>query len=410
MLAALPVAAHAADTLTVGYSDTPTATFTVGPAPVDSAEQARVVALIEKRAAKVNPATRSGFVAINADGTLVWKARATTPLLPASTMKVVTAAVALHVLGPTWKPVTRVSFDTNTGTLTLVGGGDPSLTSARLGLLADATVETLTALGVTPTRLKIDDSLFPAPTAQPGLAPARWPHDERPVRALVVDGRRSMDAALDAGRTFDAMLTKRGLALTFKGRGTGTGLEVAAIPGLRLQSILRDMLLVSSNDYADMVFRLSALGAGHRATWADARRTAIDSLNALGVRSSGVVLVDGSGLSRNNRLTPLALADVLRVAQTETRTALLPTLLPTAGVSGTLRTRFSKAPASCVAGLLTAKTGSLHDVIALAGYAPLDDGTLRPFAILTNRVHNSAGARNAMRSQVDNLAAAFSGC
>jgi D-alanyl-D-alanine carboxypeptidase/D-alanyl-D-alanine-endopeptidase (penicillin-binding protein 4) len=406
----LPVAAQAADTLTAGTSDTPTATITVVAAPVDLVAQARVLALIQKRAAKVDASTRSGFAAVNADGTPVWKTRANTPLMPASTMKVVTATVALYVLGPTWKPITSVTFDTATGTLTLVGGGDPSLTSARLGQLANAVMETLTSTRVTPTRLKIDDSLFPAPSLQPGFSARQWPSEERPVRALVVDGRRSMDAALDAGRTFDAMLAKRGLSLPFKGRGLSSGDEVAHIQGLRLQSILRDMLWFSDNDYADMMFRLSALGAGRTASWADARLTAEESLHALGVKINGTTLVDGSGLSRDNRLTPFALADLLRIAQVDTHTAMLPTLLPTAGVSGTLRTRFAKAPASCVAGTLSAKTGSLHDVIALAGYAPLDDGSLRPFAILTNHVRNSASARNAMRVQVDNLAAAFSGC
>ena len=408
-LAALPVTAQAADTLTAITTDTPTAITIVSP-PVDPIEQARVLALIARRANKVDAPSKSGFIAVNPDGSPLWKARANVPLMPASTMKVVTAAVALHVLGPTWKPVTSVTFDSATGTLALVGGGDALLTSEQLKTLARSAIETLTATAAVPTRLVVDDSLFPAPVLQPGVTSGQQPSEERPVRALVVDRRKSNDSALDAGKRFREILAGQGVLIPFKGRAVSTGTEVAAVRGLRLQSSLNTMLVYSDNDIAEMTFRLSSIGAGRTASWADARTTAYEALGSIGVPTKPLKLVDGSGLSRNNRLTPYALAELLGIAESDDRMGILHSLLPTAGVSGTLRKRYETAPANCVQGLLQAKTGSLHDVIALAGYAPTDDGTARPFAILINNVRNSAVARNQTRAKIDALAAAFSGC
>ena len=159
-----------------------------------------------------------------------------------------------------------------------------------------------------------------------------------------------------------------------------------------------------------MTFRLSAIGAGATASWADARATAYNTLTALGVPTKSLRIIDGSGLSRSNRLTPLALATLLSRAEGDARMGIMHALLPTAGVDGTLRKRYASGPAACVQGLLQAKTGSLHDVIALAGYAPTNDGSTRSFAMIVNNVRNSIVARNKTRAQLDVLAAAFSGC
>lgn len=408
-LALLPVAARAEDTLTAITTDTPTA-ITITTPPVDLVEQARVLALIERRAAKMDAPSRSGFVAVNADGTPLWKDRAYVPLKPASTMKVVTAAVSLQVLGPNWKPVTSVEYDSATRTLALVGGGDAMLTTAQLKQLAAAAVETLSAMSAQPARLVVDDSLFPAPSIQPGVTSGQLPSEERPVRALVVDRRKVSDSALDAGRRFRELLATRGVLIPLQGRAVSAGVEIAAVKGLRLQSSLRTMLVYSDNDIAEMTFRLAAVGAGRSASWQAARTTAYETLASLGVATKSLRVIDGSGLSRDNRLTAYALADLLNTAEGDLRLGLLHSLLPTAGIDGTLRTRYASGPATCVQGMLQAKTGSLHDVIALAGYAPVDDGSARPFAILINDVRNSAAARNATRAKVDALAAAFAGC
>ncbi len=411
LIAVAPVAARADESLTATTVDTHTVTApVVAPPIVNIAEQIHTMTLIEMRAARLALPAQSGEVAMNADGTTLWKHRPSAALMPASTMKIITATVALNLLGPSWKPVTSVDFDTATGTLTLVGGGDPALTSTQIDTLAATTVETLTAMGLTPTRLTIDDSLFPAPSRQPGVYASQQPVEERPIRALVVDQRKVADTGLDAGKIFRRALAANGVLIPFAGRAVSTGTRISAISGYTLKSTLHEMLLYSVNDIAEMTFRLSSIAAGNGATWADARANALAQLTQLGVPTQGLHLVDGAGLSRNNRMTPLAVADTLRVAALHPRTQVLRSLLPKAGVNGTLKLRYTTAPSKCVRGSLTAKTGTLHDVIALAGYAPAKFGVTRPFAIIINGVRNSEPVHVKTRLAIDGLAASFAGC
>ncbi len=410
LLALVPVAAHAEDLLTTTTVETATAVASPAPAALDLAEQIHTIGLIAKRSLRMSVPRQSGDVALNPDGTPLWGDHARTALMPASTMKIITATIALSVLGPAWKPTTRVDFDTSTGTLTLVGGGDPELTSAQVDTLAATTVETLTVMGLTPARLAIDDSLFPPPSLQPGVVAAQQPVEERPIRALVVDQRKVADSGIDAGRIFRRALAAQGVLVPFVGRAKASGSTIASVSGYTLRSTLKEMLWYSDNDIAEMAFRLSSIASGQGSAWTSARDNAMAQLRRLGVPTRGLKLVDGAGLSRNNRLTPLAIAQTLRAAADHPRTAVLKSLLPRAGVDGTLKKRYATAPSKCVKGALSAKTGSLHDVISLAGYAPMPSGGTRPFAIIINGLRNSDSIRMKTRLAIDALAASFAGC
>lgn len=352
---------------------------------------------------------RTGLAAINADGTPLWTSRAYEPFMPASTMKLVTATVALQLLGKDWKPVTRVNYDESTATLYLIGGGDTLLSSANLNTLARQTADTLAAINGHVTTLKFDDSLFPDPTLAPGVSASQQPNELNPIRSLMVDRRITMDSSKMAAQFFARDLAAAGVPVKLAGREKATGSEIVTFAGTRLQGALRTMLWYSDNDIAETVFRLSAVAAGRTATWADARLTAYEQVSKLGISTKHLVLIDGSGLSRNNRLTAFALSDMLRAAAANEQTAILRELLPTAGAEGTVRKRFHTDPSMCVQGILKVKTGGLHDVVSLAGYAPLQDGSFRPFAIFVNNLH-SVGEGNRARQAIDGLAASFSGC
>lgn len=382
-----------------------TTPLTTAPTPALVAPQ--TLTLIQTRMKKAKLPERTGMIALNADGTPLWKSRAYEPFIPASTMKVLTAVVALDLMGKDWKPVTRVVLGDDT--LFLVGGGDPLLSSSNLKNLAQRTATALATSGATPRTLRVDDSLFPTPTLAPGVHPSLQPQEINPVRPLIIDRRIGTDSAAFAARQFATYLAGAGVPVTYAGRGIADGTEVASFAGTRLQGALRTMLWYSDNDIAEMVFRLSSLAAGRSATWADARVTAYETLARIGVPTKDMVLVDGSGLSRNNRLSAFALADVLRIAATVDRTVVLRDLMPAAGVEGTVRTRFRTEPSMCVRNDLKVKTGGLHDVVSLAGYAPVPDGTFRPFAIIVNNLHSSSEGNRARRA-IDTMAASFSGC
>ena len=420
-LALLPVSAYGADSSTA-TTDTQTAvpaTTTSTQASAGALPQFTISSLvtrmsverlITKRAAALRLPSALGEIALNEDGSTLWAHNPELQLMPASTMKIVTTTVALEHLGANWRPHTTVRFDTATSTLALVGGGDPQLTKAQLTTLARQAVDTLTAQGLTPSRIVIDDSLFPTPTLQPGV-PASWiPVEERPVRALVVDGQRVPDSGLAAGKVFRTILAGMGVHAPFAGREVSAGETIASIAGYTLRSAIQHMLLVSDNDTAEMLFRLSALAPGRTASWADARTTALETLASLGVDTATVRLVDGSGLSHNNRLTAATLAQLLHLDLARPRTAILPTLLPRAGRTGTLWYRYTTAPSKCVRGRLYAKTGSLEQVVTLAGYAPAPQGRWRPFAILVNGVQPNEYVRWKTRLAIDTVAAAIGGC
>ena len=133
--------------------------------------------------------------------------------------------------------------------------------------------------------------------------------------------------------------------------------------------------LRSNNYYADTL--LKRIGGA----WI-AKKT----LRELGVNPNGFYLADGSGLSRNNKATPRALVDTLKLMNSAANRDIFLASLPTAGISGTLRNRMKRTP---VQGIVHAKTGTLRGVRALSGY--LDHqvyGTL-VFSILANNSRQS---------------------
>ncbi len=104
----------------------------------------------------------------------------------------------------------------------------------------------------------------------------------------------------------------------------------------------------------------------------------------------GLRLSDGSGLSRYDTLTPLAITRLLGVAQKLDGGALFYDALPIAGVDGTLKSRFKGSAAQ---GNLHAKTGTFSIANCLSGYVTTRDGQRLAVSILTNFVEDGELAR-----------------
>jgi serine-type D-Ala-D-Ala carboxypeptidase/endopeptidase (penicillin-binding protein 4) len=90
-----------------------------------------------------------------------------------------------------------------------------------------------------------------------------------------------------------------------------------------------------------------------------------------GIDTSDLVLENGSGLSRDERVSANMLAQLLRKTLTKPHAADFIASLPIAGVDGTLSQRFANSEAKASASL---KTGGLNDVRSLAGYLRRSDG------------------------------------
>ncbi|HWP84406.1 MAG TPA: D-alanyl-D-alanine carboxypeptidase, partial [Terriglobia bacterium] len=113
-------------------------------------------------------------------------------------------------------------------------------------------------------------------------------------------------------------------------------------------------------------------------------------LRQLGVPANEAILTDASGLSRQNLVTPRAVAALLRGMDQSEYGSLFASLLPIAGQDGSLAERL-KGPAT--AGRIRAKTGSLTGVAALAGYGLNAKGELLAFVLFAN--HYSPAHLNA---------------
>ena len=98
-----------------------------------------------------------------------------------------------------------------------------------------------------------------------------------------------------------------------------------------------------------------------------AQATVRSWLRAHGIDDTGLVLENGSGLSRIERVTPVQLAGVLLAGQRSNWAPEFQASMPIAAIDGTLRRRLHDSPA---AGRARMKTGTLKNVVALAGYVP----------------------------------------
>ncbi len=121
------------------------------------------------------------------------------------------------------------------------------------------------------------------------------------------------------------------------------------------------------------------------------------TLTSLGVEPGSYIVVDGSGLSRKNLITPQALVQTLRAMAKSPQAEVFRASLPVAGRSGSLKNRFHNTPA---VGIVQAKTGTLGGVFALSGYVnpPHYDSVV--FSIMVNQTEQPASV---VRQAIDEI-------
>jgi D-alanyl-D-alanine carboxypeptidase/D-alanyl-D-alanine-endopeptidase (penicillin-binding protein 4) len=148
-----------------------------------------------------------------------------------------------------------------------------------------------------------------------------------------------------------------------------------------LIEIVRITNKVSQNLHAELLLRTvgrEKLGVGSTAAGLKVER---DFLRAAGIADGDVLLSDGSGLARDDLVTPRAAVELLRYALRQPWGEAFLSTLPVAGVDGTLENRMKNTAA---AGFVEAKTGSADHVRALSGYATTRRGEYLVFSIFVN--------------------------
>ena len=162
-----------------------------------------------------------------------------------------------------------------------------------------------------------------------------------------------------------------------------------------LADVVRDINKHSNNVMARQVFLALGNAGDSPATLERAREAVQAWLAARGVAAPGLVLENGSGLSRLERIAPATLAQLLTVAWWSPVGPELAASLPVAGADGTLRRRFA---GGALAGRARLKTGLLDQVRALAGYVHRPDGRVLVVVSIVNhpRARESSALHEAL--------------
>jgi D-alanyl-D-alanine carboxypeptidase/D-alanyl-D-alanine-endopeptidase (penicillin-binding protein 4) len=390
-------------------------------------------------------------------------------LVPASNQKLLTAAVALDVLGPDYRFRTPVLTSgerrdsTLMGDLLIVGRGDPTVSDhvagdAMLPLLAIA--DSLRARGVrrirgrvlahgnafpdgnvghaweyddlsTSSGAAIDELLFNEGVAaihvrgadQPGGMPQARTVPARTVPRLRVEattiargtGRDSVpqlnavkdtirgevvvSGTVPAGDSAVMTVTYRdpseayvnALAEALRERGISIeGLETPpatridtlfTISSMPLSRILPSFMKPSQNQMGEMLFKAVALQRTDTGAARVSRRIFSERLRSWRAVPDGFLVWDGSGMSRQDLVSPETLIRVLDAMRQSPHFLTFYDALPVAGVDGTLRTRMRGTTAESN---VRAKTGTLSNVRSLSGYVTTADGRLLLFSVLCN--------------------------
>jgi D-alanyl-D-alanine carboxypeptidase/D-alanyl-D-alanine-endopeptidase (penicillin-binding protein 4) len=149
------------------------------------------------------------------------------------------------------------------------------------------------------------------------------------------------------------------------------------------------MLLESNNVIAENLARHVAIATSHPASFAGAATAETEVLSRLGVKT-GLSLVDGSGLSPQDKIAPAALVQLLTLAASAQHPTLRAAVtgLPVAGFAGTLYPGNSVFGdiGGAARGVVRAKTGNLSTVAALAGLVYDRDGRVLVFVFNADQV------------------------
>jgi D-alanyl-D-alanine carboxypeptidase/D-alanyl-D-alanine-endopeptidase (penicillin-binding protein 4) len=370
-----------------------------------------------------------------ATGEVLFDRAGTTPGPTASVMKILTTAAALSVLGPDYRVPTTVVKGAQPGQVVLVGGGDVTLSrtpsgsdpfytgAAHLDDLANQVKQAWNAdpanAGQPITSVVLDASLFSGPVWQPS-----WDeHEERVVEgstsyitALQADGDRDDPYALESPRSTDPV-GRAGAAFAddlggnisvSEGTAPAGAAQLGQVQSQPVSALAAQALTYSDNTIMEMLARLVAIKTGAGNTFAAENAGTLKGLAAYGIDTTGITVVDGSGLSDDNRVPPSYLTRLMvKILNKQDNLGLIYDSLPVSGKSGTLGPGYDRftGDSAVARGAVNAKTGWIDGGYTLAGVVHAQDGTPLTFAVFAlGDVGNSA------KAAIDTLVTGFYRC
>jgi len=337
--------------------------------------------------------------------------RAATPRPPASVEKLYTSVAVLTDLGPGATLQTIVlgaghlsAGGTWHGDLYLRGGGDPTFGDGTFnrvweegyGPTPDELATQLRRDGIRGVTGQViaDASLFDSRRGTPAtnFAPD-IPDLGGQLAALTYDhgaAARRLSPAAFAARQFARTLRRAGIrahAARFTGTSPPDARTLATVSSPPMTVLLKLTDVPSDDFFAEMLTKQLGARFGGAGTTAAGAGVIAAALGRLGLTPR---IVDGSGLSRSDRTSPLQVVDLLRRLWRTPTGALLRRDLAVVGVSGTVQQLAVHTPAH---GRCQAKTGTLNYVTNLAGYCEALGGHTLAFALFLDGPSNWRGGQ-----------------
>jgi D-alanyl-D-alanine carboxypeptidase/D-alanyl-D-alanine-endopeptidase (penicillin-binding protein 4) len=361
-----------------------------------AAGPAKTKRILRAQMAKAGAASGAHVVDLQTGRTL-YSEDASVTRIPASVEKLYTTAAVLGRFGADGAIETEVlasaAVDPATGVLDgnlyLRGNGDPAFDAAAAGVLADILIEQ-TGLTEVDGRVLGDETVFDGLRGPPseGFRTSVW---VGPLSALTFNrgftGRRrplfQTSPPKSAAQAFTKALRRRGVSVRRSARAGAApagAVALAALDSPAMAELVAAMNVPSDNFIAETLIK--ALGAefGSAGTTSAGAEVVRRSAAQLGIRTR---VVDGSGLSRSNRTSPKAVTALLTAMDEGELAEPFARSLPVAGRTGTLHDRMRRSAARDAC---RAKTGTLSNVSALAGYCDTRSGGRVAFAFLMNYV------------------------
>lgn len=383
-----------------------------------------------------------------------------TPLVPASTTKLLTTETALNLLGENYRWNTQLEYSgivdengTLNGNLYVVGSGDPSLGTNKAGagsyrdiisdfigglsregikkVNGDIIIQTALFKGniaVLPENvvwLENNNYYLPAGTTRE-INPANEklivkksgfstdkkffyvsPYAHQMVYAERYDGdgvltTKLPDAPAYLANSFRTTLVKSGIPVTGKviTKMTDAAPENRKMLSAYKSPTLGDIIYYtnqhSDNSLAEALLRTVGFQKLGDQTSESGRIVVTDHLKNAGFDMMGLNYIDGSGLSRSNNVTPISQVKFLTSLMDEKYYRSYLTSLPIGGQSGTLKRMFLGTGN----GQVFAKTGTLNKVKTLAGYLKTNSGKTLVFSLMVN---NYSGSVDMVKKRMEKI-------
>ncbi len=365
---------------------------------------------------------RIGYLLADAQGRILASRNIDQQFIPASTFKLLTSLEAIHHLGEHFRFKTDFFLGRN-NTLKIRGYGDPFLTSEVIRALCRGLASTLEHRGIsTVNNIEVDNGFFGPNVEIPGTGTSANPYDasvnavganfntvsfkfnkkenrytsaepqtplldfaEKQIRASGLDQGRIVlprpESRIYAGRLVNYFLKKEGMAITGEVRegrvNPGDEKIYTHISPYTLEELVQRLLQYSNNFMANQIFLTVGARASSSAATLEKGVSTLRTYATEVLGIPGTIISEGSGLSRENRITPRQMLKVLMAFKEHH------------GLMNHEGNEFYK-------------TGTLSGIRTRAGYFADKNGRLYPYVIMVNQKGRGYGKiKNRLRAMVN---------